>query len=290
MSVLDFIRQRSNRPQSIVTDGLAEVHRRVDDTDRQRPAHVPDQRERIRALFDTEETVWLLFFDAGRFDLFDQLVGDYFEGELSRVYNGGIGYTGDWAVRHLTDDFGNRGLFSWVPLRGFGAADYDGREHFAVSPDIQPETAVHEQLAALGYAEHQEEGGDRPHVSPEFVNESVRHHKHRLDGGVVRYLKPHPPFAGLDGLTSESTKTRKTRDALAAGDLSHADLADAYVDTYRIAFRHAHELVADLDGRVVITADHGSCLGDCGQLFHGRRLEMHDHLTVVPWFEVDGLA
>lgn len=38
-----------------------------------------------------------------------------------------------------------------------------------------------------------------------------------------------------------------------------------------------------------ITHDHGTCLA-CGQLFHGRRLEMHDHLTTVPWFEVEGLA
>lgn len=290
MSVLDFIRQQRQAGASwtgTISKGVVEVGDRLDSGHRDRPRHVPAQYELIGDLFDTNETVWLLFFDAGRYDIFDQLVGEYFEGSLQRCYNGGVGYTGDWTVKMLTRDFGNRGLFSWVPLRGFGAAEYDGRRWFEVAPDIQSGLAVEEQLAALGYAERSTD--EQIHISPSNVNDSVRRHKDDLNGGVVRYLKPHPPFEGLPELTAESSKTAKTRAALANGELTYEELTQAYIDTYRIAFEHATELVPDLEGRVVITADHGTCL-TCGQLFHGRRLEMHDHLTVVPWFEVEGLA
>lgn len=290
MGVTDFIRQERNGGASwseTLQRGFLEVADRLDESERTAPAHIPIQDDLIADLFDTDEEVWMFFFDAGRYDIFEQLVDDYLEGDLQRCYNGGVAYTGDWTVRHLSRDFGNRALFSWVPLRGFGAADYDGRNWFSEAPDIQADIQIQEQLAALGYAER--ETDEDIHISPSKVNESVRNHKEDLNGGVVRYLKPHPPFDGLPELTSESTKTAKTRAALEAGELSYEDLTQAYIDTYRIAFEHAVEIIPELEGRVVITADHGTCLS-CGQLFHGRRLEMHDHLTIVPWFEVEGVA
>lgn len=57
------------------------------------------------------------------------------------------------------------------------------------------------------------------------------------------------------------------------------------IETYKVGLEAATELVPDLPGRVILTADHGTCLS-CGQLFHGRHLDKHDHLTVVPWMEV----
>jgi len=127
MSVLDFIKQQRQAGASwtdTVTSGIAELGDRVDDTERQAPAHVDSQYELIGDLFDTDAEVWMIFMDAGRFDIFDQLYPEYLDGDLKRCYNGGVGYTGDWTVKHLSRDFGNRGLFSWVPLRGFGATEY----------------------------------------------------------------------------------------------------------------------------------------------------------------------
>lgn len=247
------------------------------------PSHIPDQRECINDLFDTDETVWVLFLDGGRYDMFDQLVSEFVDGELRRVWNGGVGYTGDWAVRNLSGQYGNRGLFSWLALRDQQHVSYDGRSHFTIAPDISDDITVKQQLAALGYAES---GEQTYNVSCENVNRAVRERRAALNGGVVRYLKPHPPFDGLEGLTTGSEKTANTKQALATGALDHERLTDAYRETYRTGFNAAQELVADLDGRVVITADHGTCL-TCGQLFHGRHHDKHDHLCIVPWFEVD---
>lgn len=289
MTLREFVFNHHS-PRRMAVDAIDELHGRVTDDGWQAPTHIPAQYDYIHDLFDTDEEVWMFFFDAGRYDLFDELVWEYMDGDLERVYNGGFGYTGDWTTHHLVGDFGNRGLFSYVPLRGFGAAEYDGRKHFEVAPDVQPDRSVEDRLAELGYLEFDE---DRPtyeeRIGPHHINNAVREHADELNGGVIRYIAPHPPFLGLEDLTSESTKTAKTRAALEAGDLTYEELTEAYIDTYEMAFEYASELIPDLDGRVVITADHGTCL-TCGQLFHGRRLEMHDHLTVVPWFELEGLA
>lgn len=288
MSLKDFIdknRQVGASPTQIAKRAVSELDGKLNQHHREAPKHLPDQRDLIQSWFTPkDEPAWLLFFDAGRYDIFDQLVWDYFDGNLSRTWNGGVGYTGDWTVRNLTWDFGNRGLFSYVPLRGFGAAEYDGRNWFSMAPDIGSEHTVHERLAELGYREKQTE--DTFRISPRAVNKAVLNQVDALDGGVIRYLAPHPPFEGLEDLTSESTKTAKTRDALQSGELTYQELTEAYINTYKIAFDRAVELIPQLPGRVVITADHGTCL-TCGQLFHGRRLEKHDHLSVVPWFEVD---
>jgi len=287
MSLTEFLSKHKGAEAPIskyVKNGVSELHTKLNDETRHPPEHIDSQLELITDLFDTQETVWLFFFDAGRYDMFEQLVWDYFDGDLKRCYNGGVGYTGDWAVRHLSQDFGNRGLFSWVPLRGLVDVSYDGRNWFDTVPDIQSEKDTQEQLAALGYAERTTE--ETFDISPQYVNRSVREHSDEINGGVVRYLKPHPPFEGLGEVTRESTKTIKTKQALEDKQLTYSELTHAYRETYEIAFEHAVELIPDLNGKVILTADHGTCL-TCGQLFHGRRLDKHDHLTHVPWFEVD---
>jgi hypothetical protein len=286
MSLAAFLRKHRRNDSSLRTileGGVHELDQRLNTDERHAPTHLPDQRDLIADAFDADERVWILFLDGGRYDIFDQLVGDYFSGDLQRAWNGDIGYTGDWFVRNVDGDYPDRGLFSWVPIR-FQQIDYDGTDHFAVAPDIMESMGVEERLAALGYTDG--EFGDEIGVSGRRVNAAVRQHRDDVRGGLVRYLKPHPPFNGLADVTSERTKTEKTRAALETGDLTYADLTDAYIDTYHTGLSWARDLAADLDGRVILTADHGECL-TCGQLFHGRHLDKHDHLTTVPWFEVD---
>jgi len=289
MTVRDFITKHTNAGASVglaAKNAVAELDAKLNPNERTPPRHIPPQTDLIRRWFDTDKTRWLIWFDGGRYDFFEQLYEEYLTGNLQRCYNGGYGYTGDWTQAHLRFDVGDRGLFSHVPLRGFDDAEYDGRRYFAKAPDVDASVSVHERLAELGYRERTTD--EDLIVAPDKVNNCVRQYKSGLNGGVIRYIAPHPPFDGLEDLTAESTKTIETQQALANGELTFEELTDAYRETYRKAFRHAVEVLPELDGEIVITADHGTCLY-CGQLFHGRRLEMHDHMTHVPWFEVDGV-
>lgn len=274
-----------SRPRDMAESAIEELGRKTA-TDRRAPVHIPDQRDLIADLFAEAGPAWLVFFDGGRYDFFDQLVGEYFSGELRRAYNGGVGYTGDWYARNLAGNYEGRGMFSWAPIHGFVDADYDEREHFDVVPNVRADRAVNDQLAALGYREAHE--ATQPiHDEPRQVNRSVGGHLGEVNGGVVRYVKPHPPLTGLEDMTTGAGKTQKVRQAVERGELTYAELVDAYEATFREGLEAAAKLVPQLPGRVVLSADHGTCL-TCGQLFHARTHEQHDHLCVVPWFEVDG--
>lgn len=253
--------------------------------DPSKPNGVPDQRDLVADAIGGGSDAWIIWFDGGRLDWFKELVDDYFTGELQACWNGGIGYTGDWAVRNLSGEYPGMGLFSMAALRQADAVDYDGREHFDLAPKMNmPDGSdMQERLATLGYLELND---DPVQVEPRETNKRVRKHLNELRGGVVRYLKPHPPFDGLEEMTAGYSKTKDTFDALANGDLTLDELEQAYVRTYKLAFECATDLVSDLDGDVILTADHGECLR-CGQLFHSRRHKMHDHLVQVPWFRID---
>lgn len=245
----------------------------------------PDQKDVLTEFLEGEGDRWVFWFDGGRADWFEYLYPEYFEGEYQRVWNGDIAYSGDWATRTLSQPYPDYGLFSSMPVRELQHTDYDGRKWFTIAPDIDTTTSVESRLAALGYREQTQHGPID--ISPGHVNESVRENIRQLNGGVIRYLKPHPPLEGMEGLTSGGSKITATWRALLDGEITQAEFADAYEQTYRQAFESAQDVIDDLDGEIAITADHGECLGDCGQLFHGPNHTPHSHLTTVPFLQVD---
>lgn len=252
--------------------------------DRRNTTAYQDQAVAVNDYLHGGEKRWLFWFDGGRAGWFQSLYPEYLSGEYRNLWNGGLAYSGDWAKRTLGGEYPGKGLFSSMPVRELQRSDYDGRDHFDVAPDIDTENTVNERLAALGYREEISDG--HIDISPGHVNQAVREHMDELDGGVIRYLKPHPPLDGLEELTSGGDKITNMWRALVSGDLSRAELLAAYERTYRQAFEAAMELIPDLDGQVAITADHGECLGDCGQLLHGPYHTPHDHLTTVPFLRV----
>ncbi|MFW6384611.1 MAG: hypothetical protein ACOCY7_00560 [Halodesulfurarchaeum sp.] len=62
-----------------------------------------------------------------------------------------------------------------------------------------------------------------------------------------------------------------------------------YEENLRIVLEAVAELIEDLDGRVVVTADHGEAFGESGVWEH--HVETHiPALIEVPWLEVEGVA
>lgn len=273
-------------PRFAVAQGRRAVRRAVNPWVRGRQTGPqPDQKPRIVDFLAGDGPRWLIWFDGGRADWFERLHPEYLDGEYRRVWNGGLAYSGHWATEMLDGTYPDLGLFSSLPVRDLKRSDYDGRDHFAVAPDVDTRSGVDERLAALGYISAETDG--QIDVSPGHVNDCVRDHLRTIDGGVIRYLKPHPPLDGLEDLTSGGRKITETWRALIRGDLASEELEQAYERTYRQAFEALCELLPALEGEVVVTADHGECLGDCGQLFHGPWHTPHDHLATVPWLRVD---
>ncbi len=63
-------------------------------------------------------------------------------------------------------------------------------------------------------------------------------------------------------------------------------LREYYKDNLQIVLKKAAELVENIDGKVVITSDHGEAFGEKDLWFH--KLETHESiLTEVPWYEIN---
>lgn len=76
------------------------------------------------------------------------------------------------------------------------------------------------------------------------------------------------------------------------GDITKDELRQVYKETVDVALEHAEVLIEELDGKSVITADHGEMLAERAcPLMHIRYGHPHDvstrELRVVPWLEIE---
>lgn len=75
-------------------------------------------------------------------------------------------------------------------------------------------------------------------------------------------------------------------------DVERSDIIEAYNETLSILLENVEEMIDFLDGKTVISADHGEFLGECPYLF-SNRLYGHpegrwiSELRKVPWFIID---
>ncbi len=109
---------------------------------------------------------------------------------------------------------------------------------------------------------------------------------------IVHYLQPHHPFLGETGqrLEQHSSSLLEVLD-----DNDHYTigmLREAYRENLDIVLAEVDQLLPDLEGRTVITADHGEMLGDRHRYLPMRDYGHHpgifnDATVKVPWLVVE---
>ncbi|MDS0476422.1 hypothetical protein [Natrinema sp. 1APR25-10V2] len=151
---------------------------------------------------------------------------------------------------------------------------------------------------------------------PEIVRKRAvetydRHPDKRL---LVHFMQPHGPYFGpkaerlrerlradhgieFSAWESETSVTSRSdgmvylMDAAEAGYVSPAELQDVYVENLKLVLEHVDELLERLDGKTVITADHGELLGESTNLYSRLTGDRYEHpgfvwtpeLRLVPW-------
>ncbi|ACV12146.1 conserved hypothetical protein [Halorhabdus utahensis DSM 12940] len=118
---------------------------------------------------------------------------------------------------------------------------------------------------------------------------------------IVHYMQPHYPFIGeagadlaaqgsfLDGRADRAYPSVWER--LDAGAADEAQVWDAYEENLRIALPEVQRLVEALDGKTVVTSDHGNLFGE---RVSPLPIDIYGHppgiadeeLTAVPWVEL----
>ncbi len=95
---------------------------------------------------------------------------------------------------------------------------------------------------------------------------------------LVHFLQPHSPFI---------PRPKVTWGKIEQGSVSLEDARGAYEDNLRLVLKWAFRLVESLEGKVVITSDHGELFGEFGLVCHTHSVLVRE-LMKVPWIELEG--
>jgi len=126
--------------------------------------------------------------------------------------------------------------------------------------------------------------------SPQAVTEAVLDLKDEYPNKrlLIHYMQPHYPFLDTDSIevTREGVRT-----AVRSNGISREELREAYRDNLRLALEYVETLVDELDGKTVISSDHGELLGDRASPVPVRWIGhppgiYADQLVSVPWHVV----
>lgn len=145
-------------------------------------------------------------------------------------------------------------------------------------------------------------------VRPGPVADAIKkvHANHPDKRLLGHFIQPHQPFIGETGQNIEEEGMR-AYDKLAEGEsepgktvwerlkndeLSAEDVWQAYIENLELVLPHVRDLCDDLNGKTVITSDHGNLFGEFAWPFpvrqYGHPPRIHTRkLIKVPWLELE---
>lgn len=219
----------------------------------------------------------LVILDACRYDMFKRRVP--FEGEIDDLVS--LGSTSEeFLERNFSDGTYHDTVYVnanvYFPKLGLGQD-----ETFHAVIDLLDEWDPELEIA---HPETVTETALRAHA--DYPNKRV----------IVHYMQPHIPFIGEYGRTvQEQIDYRSVWKPLRKGTcpVTVDEVWEAYDENLDLVFDYVEELLANLSGKVVITADHGNMVGERHGPFPTRKLYGHPwgvyapELVRVPWFKIE---
>jgi|AntDeeMetagen134_2_1112570.scaffolds.fasta_scaffold00884_6 hypothetical protein len=228
----------------------------------------------------------LVVLDACRVDLFEETVAaDRFD--AYRRVRSPASATSEWMRYSFPDEYGDTVYVAGSPMLARHAA---GSFHRV------------EEVWRDGF---DSELGTVPadHVTDAALDAHSAHPNKRQ---IVHYIQPHYPFvhdpdlqfwswSGTPELDSDHAddRARHVWEALEKGLADRDTVWAAYRRNLEYVMEHVTELLDGIDGRTVITADHGNLVGErltpvVGPRAYGHPpCRRHPTLTTVPWATVD---
>lgn len=226
----------------------------------------------------------LLLLDCCRYDAFGDVCPESFE---ERISLGSA--TKEFVIKNFTND----------------------THHDIVYVTANPlvETNASDRFHAIVNLWKDEWNDEYDTVMPEVVADAVRtaHEKYPDKRVVGHFLQPHVPYIGPTGQdlpTASSLDAKRDelitgrhaeRDARTAysllrhGEVSRDVVWQAYMESLEIAFDKVESLLDDLEGKTVVSADHGDLFGERTWATLGRGYghairTPTEHLIRVPWW------
>lgn len=234
-----------------------------------------------------EEWDYLLVLDACRYDYFEKIYTKYLQGDLSMKVSRGTS-SSEWLNKNFREYYEDTVYVSGNPhcsdheIHGFL-----GTKHF------------HKIDHVWKYAWSE----DLDTVTPEPMVEATLKMKKAYPNKrmIVHFIQPHGPWIGKTKISVAEMGTDPTLktaidgkwtvdtlvwEAVRQGKFDVDKLRQAYMDNLELVLEHVQGLVAQLDGKIVITADHGEAFGEKFIVDHPPGVYIKE-LTDVPWLVID---
>lgn len=134
---------------------------------------------------------------------------------------------------------------------------------------------------------------DENTVMPAAVLEDVKEAERRYPEKrkIIHFMQPHHPFIGFDladsgfGDITDDDVFVNEWDLAMRGELSHETVKDAYQSNLEQVMPYAGDVADALDGKTMLTADHGNLVGENGLYWHPPRSKAKP-LRKVPMTEL----
>jgi hypothetical protein len=103
---------------------------------------------------------------------------------------------------------------------------------------------------------------------------------------VVHFMQPHHPFIGYQfedaGAHPDKNRSRKIWKRTMKGEYDREEIYTAYKENLEYVMDEIDEFLEQLEGKTIITADHGNLIGENGLFGHGLKSKAKG-LRKVPW-------
>lgn len=227
--------------------------------------NVKNQHKSATNIF-TEEWDNLIILDACRYDIFEKFAN--LPGQLeSRIS------LGSTSKEFMRANFANKKLYDTVYVSANGWYE---KLRDDMNSDIY--RFVHTDRDIMGGLT----------TKPETVTQTAikLFEKHPNKRFIIHYMQPHQPYLGPTG---ESINHRNELFSTVKSDgLSDEKLQKAYCENLDLVLNEVSKLIDHVEGKTVITADHGELLGEqIGPLpiqDYGHPIGVYvDELVKVPW-------
>jgi len=222
-----------------------------------------------------EDWDYLIVLDACRYDVFEEVYDelDWLEGDLSKKTSRGS-MSIEWLNRNFTDYYGDTVYLSANTFVSsvdidphYGRKEFDSSEHFY-------------DVKALYMNDELKEGNvtTPESVTKEAIEAADEYPNKRL---ILHYMQPHEPYIGEDYYAPEKLLRELHREGK-----SFDEIKKYYKANLVRALESVRELMEDLDGKFVITSDHGELFGEYGMHTHPHSVYVPE-LVEVPWLEIE---
>ena len=230
----------------------------------------------------SEKWDYLIILDACRYDVFE-MVNDI-PGRLEKRVSLGSS-TLEWAKKNFTDYYEDVIYVSANPYISHVEFDgFRGSDHFFKVINVW-DFGWSKELNTVPPWE----------VYKAAIKARIKYLDKRL---IIHFMQPHAPWIGKIKLSGREIRLsynnavqwvrkggiwEKVMDEL---NISLRFVRRAYVENLKCVLKYVKKLVNQLDGTIVITADHGECLGEHFLIEHPEGIYVRE-LVEVPWLVID---